>query len=87
MNNIRYSDECKWQDPGDGFLLEYVDRAGEKLAEVTMVDFEHKLWKFEAFLPEKYQFEGRNPIGVVYSSAAAKKVAEIILLNTILTKS
>jgi hypothetical protein len=87
MATVRYSDECKWQDSGDGFLFEFVDRAGEKLAEVTLVDFDAKLWKFEAFLPEKYQLDERNPAGVVYSSAAAKRVAELILVNTILLRA
>lgn len=85
--SVRYSDECKWQDAGDGFLLQFVDRSGETLAEVSLVNFEAKLWKFEAFLPEKFQLEGKNPSGVVYSSAAAKKIAEMVLLNTILVRS
>ena len=86
MQPIRYFDECKWHDPGEGFMQEFQDRAGEKLAEVTSIDLEAKLWKFETFLPEKYHLDGRNPAGVVYSVAAAKRVAELILVNTILLR-
>lgn len=86
MQNVRYIDECAWNDAFESVVLEFVHASGEKLAEAALVDFEAKLWKFEVFLPEKFQFEGRNPVGIVYSSAAAKRVAETILLNTILMR-
>jgi hypothetical protein len=87
MQKVRYFDECKWLDAGDGFLFHFIDSAGEKLAETSLVDFDAKLWKFEVFLPEKFQIDGKNPVGVVYSSPAAKRVAETILLNTIVLRS
>lgn len=87
VQKIRYFDECKWHDAGDGMLFEFVDHDREKLAEISLFDFDSKLWKFEVLLPEKFQLEGRNPSGLVYSAAAAKRVAETILLNTIVVRS
>lgn len=85
--HVRYFDECKWNDSVDGLIFEFVDEAGEKLAEVALRDADAKLWKFEVFVPEKYQIDGSHPVGVVYTCAAAKRVAEVILLNTIVVKS
>jgi len=87
IQKVRYFDECKWQDDPDGMRFDFVDKAGTKLAEAALVDFEAKLWKFEAFLPEKFHLDGRNPAGVVFSAPAAKRVAETILLNTIVMRS
>ena len=87
MQKVRYFDECKWQDAGDGFLFQFIDGGGETLAEISLVDFDAKLWKFEVLLPEKFQVDGRNPTGNILSSAAAKRVVETILLNTIVLRS
>ena len=83
---VVYYDECKWHDVGDGLILHFQDDEGRTLAEVALKDGDAKLWKFEAIVPPKYQLDGRNPGGIVYSQLAAKRIAESILLNTIVTK-
>ncbi|HZL37977.1 MAG TPA: hypothetical protein VFC78_21855 [Tepidisphaeraceae bacterium] len=85
--NVRYFDECKWNDVADGLIFEFVDDSGQKLAEVALRNAESKLWKFEVFVPEQYQLDGTHPAGAVYTCAAAKRVAETILLNTIVVRS
>lgn len=86
MNAVRYFDECRWEDPGDGLNFEFTDREGAILAKIAMVDYESKLWRFEVMVPEKYRVENRAPMGIVYSASAAKRVAELILCNTILIR-
>lgn len=82
----RFIDEFQWHTVGGGSAYEFVDDKDNKVAEVTLADFESKLWKFEVIVPEKYQVDGNNPVGIVYSAAAAKKVAETILVHTILQR-
>ena len=83
---VCYHDECKWEDVSHGMIYHYVDADGKTLAEVALKDGDAKLWKFEVMLPAKYRTDGRNPAAVVYSQLAAKRIAEMILLNTIVTK-
>ncbi|MDB5291414.1 MAG: hypothetical protein JWL69_2655 [Phycisphaerales bacterium] len=87
MQNITYYDECKWREIDDGLSFEFVDGAGQRLAEVSLRDHDAKLWKFEVFVPARYQLDGATPTGVVFTAAAAKKVAEMILLGTIVVRS
>ena len=87
MLQVRYFDECKWVDAGEGMSFAFTHEDGSILAEAALVDFEAKLWKYEVTLPEKFQWEEKNPVGLVYTAPAAKRVAETILLNTILVRS
>jgi hypothetical protein len=83
---VRYYDECKWIDTGEGISFDYVDEDGHVLAQVALRDGEAKLWTFQLKLPERYRLEGCEVGGVVFSQMGAKKVAETILLNTIVTR-
>lgn len=83
---VRYHDECKWVDTGDGISYDYVDVDGQVLAQIALRDGDAKLWLFQLKLPERFQLENCQVGGVVFSQAGAKKVVETILLNTIVTK-
>jgi hypothetical protein len=83
---VKYHDECKWVDTGEGFSYDYVDADGNVLAQVALRDGDAKLWIFRIMVPERYQLEGCRVGGVVFGQMGAKKVAETILLNTIVTK-
>ena len=83
---VIYFDECKWADVGEGLIYHYLDSDGKTLAEIALRDADAKLWKFEVMVPEKYQLDGHNPGGLVYSQVSARRVAETILLSTIVTK-
>jgi hypothetical protein len=83
---VLYYDECKWVDTGEGFSFDYVDADGQVLAQVALRDGDSKLWLFQVMLPQRFQLEGHHLGGVVFSQLGAKKVAETILLNTIVTK-
>ena len=83
---IRYFDECSWRDVGDGLIFHFVDGEGDTLAEIGLKDGDSKLWKFEVMLPERYQFNGTNPAGYVHGQVGARKVVEVILGNTIVSK-
>jgi hypothetical protein len=87
MQMVTYYDECKWQDTADGLAVEYIDSAGTRLAEVSLHNLDAKLWKFEVLVPDRYRLDGAAPAGLVFSAAAAKKVAETILLSTIVVRS
>ena len=84
---VRYFDECQWKDVGDGLIYHFVDDAGDVLAEIALRDGDAKLWKFEINVPERYRWHSANPAGVVYTMPAARKIAELILLSTIVTKT
>jgi hypothetical protein len=83
---VCYYNECKWVDTGDGLIFQFVDGDGEPLAEVALRDADAKLWKFEVILPERFQWNGSNAAGLVLSQSAAKKVCELILVNSIVSK-
>jgi len=83
---VRYFDECQWLDVGDGMIYQFVDDEGEALAEAALIDGDANLWKFEVLVPDRYCHKGVKPAGIVCSQPAAKKVAEMILRNTIVTK-
>jgi hypothetical protein len=84
--NVRYFDECKWVDTGDGFSFEFHDAEGQALAHIALRDGEAKLWIFEVRLPPRFQLEECRLGGVVFSQTGARRVVETILLNTIVTK-
>jgi len=83
---VTYYDECKWVDVGEGLNFDFVNADGTALAKVALRDGNSKLWSFEVFLPQRFQINGTHPAGIVYSQAAARRVAETILLNSIVTK-
>ena len=83
---VWYFNECKWVDVGYETIYQFVDPDGETLAEVALKDSDAKLWKFEVMLPERYRLNGVNPGGIVATQAAARKVAELILMSTIMTR-
>lgn len=83
---VRYFDECKWEDTGDGLSFEFHDVDGETLARIGLRDGDAKLWMFEVMLPPRYQLEECRVGGVVFSQVGARRVAETILLNTIVTR-
>lgn len=83
---VRYYDECKWQDVGDGLIHQFVDADGQPLAEVALKDADSKLWKWRVMLPARYRADGTTPGGIVVTDAAARKVCELVLLSTIVTR-
>jgi hypothetical protein len=83
---VRYFDECKWVDTGDGLAFEFVDGEGETLARIALRDGDAKLWMFEVLLPPRHQLEDCRAGGVVFSQIGARRVVDTILLNTIVTK-
>ena len=84
---VRYFDECQWKDVGEGLIYHFVDDSGHVLAEIALREADAKLWKFEVNVPERYRWQGAKPAGVVFSMPAARRIAEMILLSTIVTKT
>ena len=83
---VRYYDQCRWVDVADGLIFHFVDDEGEPIAEVGLKDSESQLWRFEVMLPERYRWNSTNPAGLVCTQPAARRIAEMILLNTIVTR-
>ena len=83
---VRYLDEFKWVDAGDGTIFQFVDESGESVADVAIHDVDLKLWKWEVHVPERYRFRGVHPCGLVVGAIPAKRVCELILVNTFITK-
>ena len=81
-----FFDEFKWVEDFGGSLWLFRDEAGEHVAEVALQDPDSKMWRFVVHVPERYCFNGAIPGGLVHSAAAAKKVCELILSYTILTR-
>jgi hypothetical protein len=71
---------------GEGLIFNYADSDGTQLAEVALLDADAKLWKFAVNLPPRFCYNGQPPVGIVLTQSAAKKVAEMILLNTIVSR-
>ena len=84
--NVRYFDEFKWAEDFGGSLWLFADAAGEQLAEVALHDAESKMWRFTVNVPDRYRLDGVQPAGLVHSAAAAKKVCELVLSYTVLTR-
>ncbi|HEY8750437.1 MAG TPA: hypothetical protein VIM11_20805 [Tepidisphaeraceae bacterium] len=83
---VRYFDECKWADVGDGMIFQFVDGEGNIFSEIALMNSDGQLWKFEVMLPERNQVNGTNPAAIVSTQAAARRIAETILLSTIVTR-
>lgn len=83
---VLYYDECKWQDVGDGLIYHFVDADGDCLAEIALKDPDAQLWKFEVMLPDRHRVNNVNPAGLVFAQTGARRVVEIILLNSIVTR-
>ncbi|HSZ56878.1 MAG TPA: hypothetical protein VK797_14515 [Tepidisphaeraceae bacterium] len=83
---VYYFDECKWVDVGYETIYQFIDSEGETLAEVALKDSDGQLWKFEVMLPERYRLNGVNPGGIVATQTAARRISELILLSTIVTR-
>jgi len=83
---VRYYDECKWQDVGDGLIYQFVDADGKPLAEIALKDADAHLWKWQVMLPSRYRLDASVSGGIVVTDASARKVCELILLCTIVTR-
>lgn len=83
---VRYFDEYKWVDAGDGMIFHFQDKAGECVAEVAMHDPDLKLWKWEVQVPQRYRYMDVQPCGLVVGSLPAKRVCELILSSTFITR-
>jgi hypothetical protein len=83
---VRYIDEFKWVDGGDGTIFHFVDGGGESIADVAIQDPDLKLWKWEVHVPPRYQYQGVIPCGLVVGAVPAKRVCEMILTNTCITR-
>jgi hypothetical protein len=83
---VRYFNECQWADVSDGLIYQFIDADGETLAEVALKDSDGQLWKFEVMLPDRYKLDNVNPGGIVASQASARRIAELILLSTIVNR-
>jgi hypothetical protein len=83
---VRYFDEFKWIDLGDGLAFQFQDESGESVADVAIQDPDLKLWKWEVRVPERYQYRGVQPCGLVVGALPAKRVCELILVNTFIPK-
>jgi hypothetical protein len=83
---VFYFDECSWVDVGYETIYQFLDPEGQTLAEVALKDSDAQLWKFEVMLPERYQIDQANPRGIVATQTAARKICELILLSTIVTR-
>lgn len=83
---VRYLDEFNWVEHLDGTRFDFEDDAGESVADVAIHDSEMKLWKWEVRVPERYQFNGVKPCGLIVGSLPAKRVCELILSNTFILR-
>ena len=83
---VRYFDEFKWVDTGEGTAFQFQDDSGESYADVAIHDPDLKLWKWEVRVPPRYQFKDVQPCGLVVGVLPAKRVCELILCNTFITK-
>jgi len=64
----------------------FVDSDGVTLAEVALKDSDGQLWKVEVMLPDRNKVNGINPAAIVATQASARRIAEFILLSTIVTR-
>ena len=83
---VRYFDEFKWVDVGDGTVFQFQDQSGESVADVAIHDLDLKLWKWEVHVPQRYRFMDVHPCGLIVGALPAKRVCELILCNTFVTK-
>jgi hypothetical protein len=83
---VRYLDEFKWVDSGDGTIFQFQDVEGESVADVAIQDPDLKLWKWEVRLPPRYRVGEVQPCGLIVGVLPAKRVCELILTNTFITR-
>jgi hypothetical protein len=83
---VRYFNECSWVDVNDGMMFQFADSDGEVLSEIVLMNSDGQLWKFEVMLPDRYKVNGTNPAAIVATQSAARRIAETILLCTIVTR-
>jgi hypothetical protein len=83
---VRYFDECKWVDVGDGMIYQFQDSDGNVLAQIALMNSDGQLWKFEVMLPERNKVNNVNPAAIVSTQASARRIAETLLLSTIVTR-
>ncbi len=83
---VRYFNECKWVDVNDGMMFQFTDSDGDVLAEIALMNSDGQLWKFEVKLPERYKVDGVNPAAIVSTQSAARRIAEMLLLSTVVTR-
>ena len=83
---VRYFDEFKWVDAGEGTIFQFQDESGESVADVAIHDPDLKLWKWEVRVPQRYQYRDVQPCGLIVGALPAKRVCELILCNTFITK-
>ena len=83
---VRYFNECKWVDVNDGMMFQFQDSDGDVLAEIALMNSDGQLWKFEVMLPGRYKVNDTNPAAIVATQSAARKIAENLLLCTVVTR-
>jgi hypothetical protein len=83
---VRYFDECKWVDVSDGMIYQFQDSDGNVLAQIALMNSDGQLWKFEVMLPERNKVNNVNPAAIVSTQASARRIAETLLLSTIVTR-
>ena len=83
---VRYYDEFKWVDTAEGLAFKFQDDDGESVADISIHDPDLKLWKWIVHVPARYRYHQVEPCGVVVGHVAAKRVCEIILCNTFVTR-
>ena len=83
---VRYFDEFKWVDTAEGMAFQFQDETGESVADVAIHDLDLKLWKWEVHVPDRYKLREVEPCGVVVGHLPAKRVCELILCNTFVTR-
>jgi len=83
---VRYFDEFKWVEAGNGTIFHFQDESGESVADVAVHDPDLKLWKWEVRVPARYQYQGVRPCGVGVGALPARRVCELILTNTFVTR-
>ena len=83
---VRFFSDCKWVDVNDGMMFQFTDSDGNVLAEITLMNSDGQLWKFEVILPDRYKVDDINPAAIVSTQSAARKIAETLLLSTIVTR-
>ncbi len=84
---VRHFEEFAWNDTGDGFLWEFADEAGVRLAEVTFEEEQGQRWSWYVALPDEWHYGGSpNPAGLARSAREAKAICEAILLGTVLRR-
>jgi hypothetical protein len=83
---VRFFNECKWTDVGDGMIFQFQDSDGGVLAQIALMNSDGQLWKFEVMLPPRYTVNNTNPAAIVATQSAARRIAETLLLSTIVTR-